>query len=146
MMVALDDMLWSIKPENDSMAKAIERITEHVDALRNTYGVKINLLVDKRVEALKLNMKTRKNIFWLFKSGSTNIVRTGATDCNIHIGLQRQLLVYTLEFNTTQMDVQQMNNLLQRQELSNKLKEVNGVIQSQLQNKRSTIELTIPVA
>jgi len=146
MMVALDDMLWSIKPENDSMAKAIARITEHVDALRNTYGVKINLLVDKKVEALKLNMKIRKNIFWLFKSGSTNIVRTGATDCNIYISVQRQVLVYTLEFNTSQMDVQHMNNLLQRQELADKLKEVNGVIQSQLQNKRSTIELTIPVA
>ena len=146
MMVAMDDMLWSIKPENDSMTKALERITEHVDALRNTYGVKINLLIDKKVEALKLNMKTRKNIFSLFKSGSTNIVRTGATDCNIHIGIQKQNLVYTLEFNTSQMDTQQMNNLLQRQELTNKLEEVNGVLQSQLQNKRSTIELTIPLS
>ena len=146
MMVAMDDMLWSIKPENDSMAKAIERITEHVDALRNSYGVKINLLIDKKVEALKLNMKTRKNIFWLFKSGSTNIVRTGATDCNIHISIQKQNLVYILEFNTSQMDTQQMNNLLQRQELANKLEEVKGVLHSQLQNKRSTIELTIPLS
>ncbi|HLA58130.1 MAG TPA: two-component regulator propeller domain-containing protein [Puia sp.] len=146
MMAAMDDMLWSINPENDSMAKAIERITEHVDALRNSYGVKINLLVDKKVEALKLNMKTRKNIFWLFKSGSNNIVRTGATDCNIHISVQRQNLVYILEFNTSQMDTQQMNNLLQRQELANKLEEVNGILRSQLQNKRSTIELTIPLS
>ncbi|HEY2347668.1 MAG TPA: two-component regulator propeller domain-containing protein [Puia sp.] len=145
MIVALDDMLWSINPENDSMAKAIERITEHIDALRNTYGVKINLLVDKKVTALKLNMKVRKNIFWLLKSGSTNVIRTGATDCNIHIGMQRQNLVYTLEFNTSQMDIQKMSSLLQRQELATKIDEVNAVLQTQLQNKRSTIELTIPL-
>ena len=145
MMTAMDDMLWSIKPENDSIEKAIERITEHIDALRNQYGIKINLLVDKKVQALKLDMRLRKNIFWLFKSGSTNIVRSGATDCNIHIGIQKQNLIYTLEFNTTEMDMQQMNNLLQRQELANKLKEVNGVISAQLQNTRSVIELTIPV-
>jgi hypothetical protein len=90
-------------------------------------------------------MKLRKNIFWLFKGGSTNVIRTGATDCNIHIGLQKQNLVYTLEFNNSQMDMQQFSNLLQRQELANKLMEVNGVIQSQLQNKRSSVELTIPV-
>ena len=47
MMIAMDDMLWSIKPENDNMAKSIDRIKEHIDALRNRYGVKINLLVDR---------------------------------------------------------------------------------------------------
>jgi hypothetical protein len=90
-------------------------------------------------------MKLRKNIFWLLRGGSTNIIRSGATDCNIHIGVQKQNLVYVLEFNTTTMDMQQMNNLLQRQELADKLKEVNGVMNARLQNIRSSIELTIPV-
>ncbi len=145
MMIAMDDMLWSIKPENDNMAKSIDRIKEHIDALRNRFGVKINLLVDQRVEALKLNMKLRKNIFWLLRSGSTNVIRSGATDCNIYIGVQKQTMLYTLEFNSSKMNMVQTNNLLQRQELADKLKEVNGVLNSRLQNTRSSIELTIPI-
>gem|GEM_PF-5113717 len=38
-----------------------------------------------------------------------------------------------------------MNNLLQRQELAEKLKEVNAVIHTRFQSTRSEIELMIPV-
>jgi signal transduction histidine kinase len=145
MMIAMDDMLWCIKPENDNMAKVVDRFTEHIDSLRNRYGIRINLQVDKKVEALKLDMKLRKNAFWLFKGGSSNVIRSGATDVNIHIGVQKQNLIYTLEFSNANLNSQQLNNLLQRQELADKLKEVNGVIQARLQGSRSTIELTIPV-
>jgi hypothetical protein len=43
------------------------------------------------------------------------------------------------------MDIQQMNNLLQREELARKLEEVKGVINAQLHKTRSAIELTIPL-
>jgi len=144
-LLSMDDMLWSIKPENDSMDKVIERIREHIDGLKVRFDTEIRLLVDKKARDLRLNMILRKNILWLFKGGSTNIVRSGARDCNIHIGLQRQHLVYTVEFNSTTMNMQQMNNLLQRQELAEKLKEVNAVIHTRFQSTRSEIELMIPV-
>jgi ligand-binding sensor domain-containing protein/signal transduction histidine kinase len=145
MITAMDDMLWSIKPENDNMAKAIERISEHIDSLRNRYGITINLLIDKKAPSLKLNMLMRRNIFWLLKSGSTNIIRSGATDCNIHIWIQKQNLVYTIEFNSSQVDKQQLNNILQRQELAKKLEEVNGTIVAELNCARAVVELTVPL-
>ena len=146
MMTAMEDMLWSIDPENDSMAKAVEKISEHIDGLRNKYGVRISFTVDKKVEGLKLDMKLRKNVFWLLKSGSTNMIRSGATDCSIHLWLQKQNLVYTIEFNNAKLDRQLVNNILQRQELAEKLREVNGAIQTQLNISRSVIELTVPLA
>ena len=145
MIVAMDDMLWGIKPENDDMEKTIQRVREHVDSLRNSYGSDINLLIDKKVETLQLNMKLRQNIFWLLKSGSTNIVRTGATDCSFHIGVEKSNLVYTIEFNNSQSDMLLLNNLLQRQELAAKLEEVKGVLQVKMNATRSSIILTVPV-
>ena len=146
MIAAMDDMLWSIQPENDNIAKAIDRISEHIDSLRNKYGVRINLIVDKKVEALKLNMKLRKNVFGLMKSGSTNIIKSGATDCTIYFGVQKQYLVYRLEFNNSKLDKQQLTNLLQRQELADKVKEVNGEINAQLNKTLSVVELTLPLS
>ncbi|MDB5278712.1 MAG: hypothetical protein JWR61_3667 [Ferruginibacter sp.] len=145
MMVAMDDMLWGISPENDSMQKTIERIKEHVDSLRNRYDSEINLLIDKKVEALELDMKLRQHICWFIKSGSTNIVRTGATECNLHIGVEKNNLVYTIEFNSTQSDMQLLNNILQRQELAAKLEEVKGVLQTKLSPTKSLIVLTVPL-
>jgi len=145
MIVAMDDMLWGISPDNDHIEKTIQRVREHVDSLRNSYGSEINLLIDKKVETLQLNMKLRQNIFWLLKSGSTNIIRTGATDCNLHIGVEKNNLVYTIEFNNTQSDMLLLNNLLQRQELAAKLEEVKGVLQVKMNATRSSIVLTVPV-
>ena len=145
MIIAMDDMLWGISPENDSMQKTIERVKEHIDSLRNRNNVKIDLLIDKKIEELKLNMKVRQNVFWFFKNGSANIVKTGATNCKIHIALERPHLIYTMEFDNTHSDMQQLNNLLQRQELAKKLEEVKAVIDFQLHKTKSVIEIRVPV-
>lgn len=145
MIIALDDMLWSINPDNDSMPKTIERFKEHIDGLRNRYNAEINLLVDEKVAGLNLDMKMRQNIFWLIKSGSTNIIRTGAANCNIHISFRKPNLIYTLEFDSSNTDMLQLNNLLQRQELANKLEELNAALDIQLHKTRSVIELSVPV-
>ena len=145
MIIAMDDMLWSINPDNDNMQKTIERFKEHIDGLRSRYNKDIDLLVDEKVAGLNLNMKLRQNIFWMLKSGSTNIIRTGAKHCHIHIGLKKPNLIYTLEFDSSDTDMLQLNNLLQRQELASKLEEVNAKLDIQLHKTRSVIELSVPV-
>jgi ligand-binding sensor domain-containing protein/signal transduction histidine kinase len=145
MMIAMDDMLWTINPANDSMAKVIERMKEHIGALRIRYEIGIDLQVEKKVEDLKLNMKLRQHIFWFLKSGSTNIVKTGAKDCYIHVGLERTNLIYTFEFDSSSSDLQQLNNLLQRHELTQKIEEARASFDFKLQNSRSRIELIMPI-
>lgn len=145
MIIAMDDVLWGIKPENDSMQKTIERFKEHIDSLRNRNNVKIDLWVDEKVEELKLNMKTRQTVFWLLKSGSTNMVKTGATNCKFSIKIKKSSLIYILEFDNSHSDLQQLNNILQRQELARKIAEVKGKLNIQMQDSISVIELCIPV-
>jgi ligand-binding sensor domain-containing protein len=146
MMIAMDDILWSISPENDSTEKLMLRLKEYVDALRNRHAVSIDLLVDEKVKTLELNMKQRKDIFWLFKGGITSVVNTGGANCRIHITLEKPHLVYTLEFDTANMDMQQLNNLRQRKELADKLKEANATLEVQAHKTNSLFVLQIPVA
>jgi glucose-6-phosphate-specific signal transduction histidine kinase len=67
MIIAMDDMLWSIDPANDSMAKTIARIKEFADALRNRYTVLINLQTDAKVISLKPDMKIRHEVMTIYK-------------------------------------------------------------------------------
>jgi hypothetical protein len=71
----MDDMLWSTSRKTTAWQKPLS-VLRSMWTHSETYEVNKSV-IDKG--ALKLNMKIRKNIFWLFKSGSTNIVRTGAT-------------------------------------------------------------------
>lgn len=67
MIIAMDDMLWSIDPQNDSMEKTLLRMLEFVDALINRHGANIDILVDEQVRSLQLDMKSRHEMFLIFK-------------------------------------------------------------------------------
>lgn len=145
MMIAMDDMLWSISPENDSMQKIILRLREYIDALKNRHGIQIDLLVDEKVKSLQMNMKQRKDLFWFFKGGITSVVRSGGKNCLIHITYEKSNIVYTLEFDTTQANMIQLNNLRQRQELTQKLQAANARLEVKEMKTKTIFLLTIPV-
>lgn len=146
MMIVMDDLLWNIDPANDNMEKVILRLKEYIDAMRNRNGVQIDLLVEKPAAHLPLNMKLRKEIFWLYRSGLTNVIKTGGDNCRICICYEKQQLVYILEFDTAKMDLQQMNNLRQRQELTDKLKSINATLEMQVLQHSAAFILKIPVS
>lgn len=67
MIIAMDDILWSIHPGNDNMEKTLLRMTEFTDALRNRKGIDIVMEVDEKIKSLQLEMKYRHEFFLIFK-------------------------------------------------------------------------------
>jgi hypothetical protein len=145
MIIAMDDMLWSLDPENDSMQKTVERMREYIDALNNRHGTYIDLLVEKNVEQLKLNMKLRHEAFLLFKEGIQYLVLAGITICHIHIALEKPLLIFTMQFDNESSDMQQLNNLFRRQDMEKRLEAIRGELDIEIHKSNSLITLKIPV-
>jgi ligand-binding sensor domain-containing protein len=75
MIDAMSDMLWTLKPENDTMEKTILRMKEFAEDLQITYNTKIYLEVDAKVKSLKLDMKKRHEFFFIFKEALRNIAK-----------------------------------------------------------------------
>lgn len=75
MIEAMDDMLWSIDPKNDSMRKTILRIKELTEGLRIAHNVEIDLIVDNRVQDLELDMKLRHEIYFFYKDAINYILQ-----------------------------------------------------------------------
>ncbi|MEO7923405.1 MAG: two-component regulator propeller domain-containing protein [Chitinophagaceae bacterium] len=146
MIIAMDDMLWSINPDNDSMSKTSERMREYIDALKNRYGVNIDINVDKKVESMALNMKLRHEASLVFKEGIKNLVTVGAGDLHVYISLEKGKLLFTTQFNSENINMQQLNNLLHRQDLERRLKAMQGNIDVQLHKTSSVITLEVPVS
>lgn len=120
MIIAMDDILWSIDPENDSMEKTLLRMMEFTDALRNRYSTPIELVVDRKVGTLKLDMKTRNEFFLLFKTGLRMIVQyAGGKDTLINIDLFRGKLSLKLQDATARLD----HNV---EEIERSIREING--------------------
>lgn len=144
MIIAMDDMLWGIDPENDSMRKTVERMKEYTDALKNRHSTQIDILVDKKVERLELNMKHRLESFLLFKEVINTIVQGGAQNNRIHIGLEKTNIICTIQFDNNGSDMQQLGSALQRPDLDKRLKEINARLKMQLDKSHSVVILKIP--
>ncbi|MGV3656713.1 MAG: triple tyrosine motif-containing protein, partial [Chitinophagaceae bacterium] len=79
MITAMDDMLWSIDPANDSMKKTLDRIKEFTYGLQATYGAEIELMVDKKLEKQELEMKLRHDFFFLYNDAISFLVKQAYT-------------------------------------------------------------------
>ena len=67
MIIAMDDMLWSIDPANDSMGKVLDRMKEFSDALQNRHDADIDVNADPRIFPLKPDMRTRYELVIIYK-------------------------------------------------------------------------------
>lgn len=67
MIIAMDDMLWSIDPANDRMAKTIERMQEFAEALNHRHGVYIRLQAAETLKSLHPDMKIRHELLLIYK-------------------------------------------------------------------------------
>ncbi|HYH13691.1 MAG TPA: hypothetical protein VD794_00630, partial [Flavisolibacter sp.] len=71
----MDDMLWSIDPANDSMAKTLQRIKKVTNEMQTVSGVSVDLIIDTKLEGKELDMKLRHDIFFLYKDAILFLVK-----------------------------------------------------------------------
>jgi len=67
MMESMDDILWSIDPQNDSMQKMLLRIQEYNASLSSSNEVPISLSVEGSISKLMLDMRKRHDFLLFYK-------------------------------------------------------------------------------
>lgn len=75
MMEAMDDIVWSIKPTNDSMQRVISRMREFATSVLEAKGIDIEFSVDEAVHDARLNMEMRRDFFLVFKEAVNNAAK-----------------------------------------------------------------------
>lgn len=93
MMEAMDDIVWSIKPSNDSMARIIARMREFATSLMESKDIDLHVVVDDEVQDVKLNMEARRDFFLIFKEAINNAAKySGATQVEVRVYRDAQRL------------------------------------------------------
>ncbi len=75
MMEAMDDIVWSIKPDNDSMLKILARMREYASGILEPKDVEITFNIGEHIQELKLDMETRRDVFLIFKEAVNNVAK-----------------------------------------------------------------------
>jgi ligand-binding sensor domain-containing protein/signal transduction histidine kinase len=146
MIIAMDDILWTINPENDSMEKMLLRMREFVDALRNRNDANIEMIVDGKVASVEPDMKSRHEFFLLFKDVLRKMVeRSNGTEILIYIDMIRAKLSMKIQDNGFYSDPNSIFNDTEMLDLLKRSDSINAVLDIHADGKGSFVILNLPV-
>lgn len=75
MMTEMNDIVWAINPQNDTMEKIIQRMESFARPLLTARNIQFLFNYDEAVKSLNLEMEQRKNFFLIFKEAVNNAIK-----------------------------------------------------------------------
>jgi ligand-binding sensor domain-containing protein/two-component sensor histidine kinase len=146
MMEAMDDIVWSIKPMNDSMQKITARMREIATSVLEAKDIDLDFRTDPSIEEVKMDMQARRDFFLVFKEAINNIAKySNASKAQVHLALHHQRLIMIIQddgigFDIDKADGNGLGNMYKR------AASLKGRIQIQSKTGEGTrITLNIPV-
>lgn len=100
MLDAMNDIVWTINPENDQFEKIIMRMRSFAFELLGAKDIEFEFYVDEEVSKIKLPMEARKNLFLIFKETTNNMVKyAGADKAMFSIKAKKDMLTMLIRDN-----------------------------------------------
>ncbi len=75
MMESMDDIVWSINPQNDTMEKLVNKMRAFAGGILEPLQIDLQLLCDDGINNLKLNMAGRRDFYLIFKEAINNAAK-----------------------------------------------------------------------
>ncbi|MFT3680872.1 MAG: two-component regulator propeller domain-containing protein [Ferruginibacter sp.] len=147
MMEAMDDIVWSIKPMNDTMQRIAARMREFATNVLEAKDIEPEFIFQEKVYDVKLDMEARRDFFLVFKEAVNNAAKYSKASCvKIKMELEEKTLVLDVTDDGNGFEVKTATN---GNGLGNMLKRADAlkaklVIQSQ-PGMGTTVKLTVPV-
>jgi two-component system, NarL family, sensor histidine kinase UhpB len=97
---SMSDIVWSIRPENESVENLTTRIREYAAQTLEPLNISASINLDENIIAQKLSMQYRKEILLICKEAINNIAKhSGASKASISIEKNYQTLVLNITDN-----------------------------------------------
>lgn len=75
MMESMNDIVWTIKADNDSFEQVVDRMRAFAVNITEAQNISLHFDADAVAEKLNMNMDQRKNIYLIFKEAINNAVK-----------------------------------------------------------------------
>lgn len=83
---AIDDIVWTVNPRNDSFDRILSRMRYYASELFEAKGIHYEINFPAEVTHLKLPMEKRRDLFLIFKEAVNNVVKhSGCTRVEISL-------------------------------------------------------------
>lgn len=147
MMEAMDDIVWSIKPNNDNMQKIVARMREYASSILEPKDIGIDFHIDEKIFDLRLDMETRRDVFLIFKETVNNCAKySQCSEIKINIKHESKYLTISIYDNGKGFDLLKVDSGNGLGNMNKRAEALHGslTIKSKEGNGTHTL-LTVPV-
>jgi signal transduction histidine kinase len=102
---AMNDIVWSIDPRNDSFEFLLLRIRMHATKMLEAKGINYDIDIPASLTSLRLPLGSRRRLFLIYKEAINNLLRHAqATRVTLTMRREGRTLIMTIEDNGTGFD------------------------------------------
>lgn len=106
MMEAISDIVWAIKPSNDSMAKVVARMREFANNIFEARDIELEFKADEAVNDVRIDMEGRRDFFLVFKEAVNNAAKySKCTLASVEVLVKNNALLLKVIDNGAGFDV-----------------------------------------
>ncbi len=144
-MERMDDIVWNINPNNDSMEKLFLRIKIFAAKLFEAKGINYKIDIDENVKHINVLMEYRQHIYLIMKEAINNLVKYSACrEAEILVSYNSLFLTAIIKDNGRGYDMNQATNGNGLHSMKIRAKEMNAEIEMKSNiNEGTTIHLRV---
>lgn len=147
MMEAMDDIVWSIKPQNDTMEKIIARMREFSTSVLEAKNIEFRFEVEEAIYKIKLPMEDRRDFFLIFKEAVNNLAKySKSATASIAFKVDKGFLSLYIEDNGIGFDKLESDNGNGLGNMQKRAEQMGARLNIQSKNGTGTkVQLDIPL-
>ncbi len=147
MMEAMDDIVWSIKPMNDSMQKITARMREFATNVLEAKDIEVEFNIEESVDHIKLDMQARRDFFLVFKEAVNNAAKySKASRVTIHLSAELNRLTLIVKDDGVGFVVATADSGNGIGNMQKRAEAINGKVYLQSKpGEGTTVKLIIPI-
>ncbi len=147
MMQSMDDIIWSIDPNNDEVEQLLARMRAFAIPVLEAKDILLKMDADESILKLKLDMVKRRNLFLIFKEAINNLAKySQSTTAQVVMQIDQGKLKLTIKDDGAGFDVDKKSERHGLSNMKKRAEELGGNINiSSQKDQGSTVSVEIPL-
>jgi len=141
---AMDEIIWTINPGNDSLQRIALRLQEYAQPLMESKAIRFSFEIDPMLETQPISMEVRRNLYLIGKEAINNLVKySAATQATVRFTYDQGQLRVLIEDNGQGFDPAQLSMRTGQQSMQERARAIGGTLTVRsAPGQGTTLELT----
>lgn len=144
---AIDEIIWTINPGNDSLQRVALRLQEYAQPLMESQQIRLTTLIDPSLDQTPVSMDVRRNMYLIGKEAINNLTKySQATQATIRFERSGNTLLVLIHDNGQGFDPQHPSHRTGQTSMQERARAMAGWLDIQsAMGEGTSLQLSVPI-